>query len=419
MKDAEALKERLHRERGIGRERLAEMVKQKQEEFAGLLNEQAAVYAIAKEHGLAVVTEAPVLFGKVAALDEKSRGVNLLCRVKRIYALKTFERNGKPGSVVNLQVEDDSGAIKLVLWNLEAERADKGAIEKGDVVEIRNAFVKPALGGGVELHLGMAGTMRRSERKLERVAEGKAPEKIGKLADGMLEVDVLARILELGSKTEFERNGKKSQVASLVIGDETSTIRLALWESVANCFDRLKVNDIVKIEGGYVRKGRDGANELHLGWSGRLLLNPRNAQIAERKEILNVPLVKVGELKPGEAAEIKATLKGILEAYDMKTCGDCGGEVGEKMCLSCKSTNVKRRSFLRAALSDGSGEIEAVTYGRNAMKFVGVKKIADDIDFATVVTLKKAELLGKEFYLMGRMQERKEKREFSVESVIS
>lgn len=419
LKNAEALKERLHRERGISREELAGMVRKKQGEFAGLLNESAAVYAIAKEHGLEVETEAPLQFGKVAAIGEASRGVNLLCRVRRIYALKTFERNGKQGSVLNLVVEDDSGAIKLVLWNVDAERVERGAVEKGDVVEIRNAFSKKAL-SGIELHLGLAGSIRRSERKLERVAEAKGAVKIGQLAEGMQEADAVARVLELGTRTEFEREGKKSQVASVVIGDESSTIRLVLWDSHANAFERLKVNDIVKVEGGYVRKGRDGASELHLGWMGRLLINPRNANVAERKEILNVPLLNIGELKVGEAAEIKAALKEILEAHDLKTCGDCGGEVGEKLCLSCKSSNVKRRSLLRARLSDASGEIEAIAFGRNAMKFVGIRKIADDIEFATVAQLKKEELLGKEFYLMGRLAERKDGgREFSIESVIA
>jgi len=420
LRDTDALKERLRRERGISSEELAGMVRQKREEFAGLLNESAAVYAIAKEHGLGVETESPVLIGKIIALDEKSKGVNLLCRVRRIYALKTFERNGKRGSVSNLQVEDDSGTMKLVLWNADAERVERGAVEKGDVIEIRNAFVKQALGGGIELHLGLAGSMRRSERKLERVAEGKAPVKIGKLAEGMQEADVVARVLELGNKTEFEREGKKGQVASAVIGDETSTIRLVLWDSSANVFEKLKVNGVVKIEGGYVKKGRDGSNELHLGWMGRLLLNPRNSEIAERKEILNIPLLAIAGLKAGEAAEVKASLKELLEAGDLKSCADCGGEVGEKLCLSCKSTNIRRRSMLRARLADASGEIEAVAFGRNAMRFIGVKKLAEDIDFATVAHLKKDELLGKEFYLMGRLQERVAgKPEFSVESVIS
>jgi len=420
LKDPGALKERLRRERGISGEELAGMVREKQKEFAGLLNESAAVYAIAKEHGLEIATEAPVQFGRIIALDERSKGVNLLCRVRRVYALKAFERNGRAGSVLNLQVEDESGAMKLVLWNSEAERAGRGGIEKGDVVEIRNAYVKQALGGGIELHLGLAGSMRRSEKSLEKVSAGKGPVKIGKLAEGMQEADVLARILELGSKTEFEREGKKSQVGSAVIGDETSTIRLVLWDSNANAIDRLKVNDVVKVEGGYVKKGRDGASELHLGWMGRLIANPRNAEVAQRKEILDVPLLRISELKPGEAAELKAVLKEILEAHDLKTCGDCGGEVGEKLCLSCKSANVKRRSMLRARLSDASGEVEASAYGRNAMKFIGVKKLADDIEFATAAHLKKEELLGKEFYLMGRLGEKKGgKSEFLVESVIS
>ncbi len=392
MQETGPLRERLQRERGITPQRLAQMVAQKQEEFAGLLNEQAAVYAIAKEHGLDVeVAPQPLQLTKILQLNEKSRNVNLLCTVKRAYALRTFERNGKKGSVVNMVVEDDSGMMRLVLWNRDAESVEKGNIEKGDTVDIRNAYVKPSLVGGIELHLGLSGSIRRSAAHEKKEAKLL---KLKDLSDGAQDVEVVARVLELGKRTEFERNGKMGSVSSCLVGDDTATMRLALWDANSLALERLKVNDIVKVENGYVRNSQNGAPELHVNWAGRLVIGPRDAKVAGREEILKVPLVKISDLKDGDKCEVRATLAEIL---------------------SHTPPNPQERFYLLCRFEDGSGKIDAELSGRAASRLAGIKNLADDIEFATVLKLKHDSLIGKEFFLLGKKSGGK----FEVESVVS
>lgn len=420
LRDIDVLRERILREKKLTPSELSLLVKKKQDEFAGLLNEAAAIYAIAREMGIAP-EERPfeVAYEKIAHLSEGSQDVNLLCRVRHIYALKTFERNGRKGSVVNMVVEDDTGAIKLVLWNREAELVEKGALEKGDVVEIRNAYVKKSL-TGIELHLGMTGSVRRSEKRLEHVVEHRLL-KIGQLTADMQEVDVVARVLELGTMTEFERKGRKSQVASILVGDESGVVRLVLWDAHANLLEKLRVNDVIKVENGYVRKGLGGALELHLGWMGRVLLNPKNAEIAGRREILKIPLLRISELRTGEPVELKVTLKEITEAKSVSVCRQCGEEGAGVPCPKCGSSDIRMRHAIRARLADETGELEASLFGKSARKLVGIRNLADDIQLSTVVELKKGELLGKEMFLLGRLVEEKEtkRKEFLVESVVS
>lgn len=381
LQGTELLKERLARERGITSERLSQMVAQKKEEFAGLLNEQAAIYAVAKEHGItADAAQQAVPTAKIAHLSEKSKGVSLLCTVKRIQALKTFERNGKKGSLVSMQVEDDSGMMRMVLWNRDAERAESGEIEKGDQVEIRGAYVKPSIGGGIELHLGLSGTIRRAEKQ----TSARKLLKLGALADGMGEVDTIARIIEIGARTDFERNGKKGSVLPCVIGDETGTIRLALWDASPDLAARLKANDVIKVENGQVRAGQSGIPELHVNWAGRLITRPRGAEVAAREEILKVPTVEIANLKQGELSEIKAKLIGF----------ECGSG-----SITCR-------------LDDGSGEITAELSGKPALKFLGIRRLSEDILLETAASLKRDSLLGKEFFLLGK----KKGERFEVES---
>jgi len=81
-------------------------------------------------------------------------------------------RFGSSAAVTNAWVGDETGKIKLCLWNDQAS-----CITIGDIVEIRNASVK-AFRGERQLSLGKKGTVTvsinqtgRAEQKLERTVE--------------------------------------------------------------------------------------------------------------------------------------------------------------------------------------------------------------------------------------------------------
>jgi replication factor A1 len=81
-------------------------------------------------------------------------------------------RFGSSAAVTNAWVGDETGKIKLCLWNDQAN-----CITIGDMVEIRNASVK-AFRGERQLSLGKNGTVKvstnqtgRAGQKLERNVE--------------------------------------------------------------------------------------------------------------------------------------------------------------------------------------------------------------------------------------------------------
>jgi len=48
---------------------------------------------------------------------------------------RTFEKFGQAGRVCNAEIEDDSGKIKLTLWNDEIDK-----VKEGDTVKITNGY---------------------------------------------------------------------------------------------------------------------------------------------------------------------------------------------------------------------------------------------------------------------------------------
>ncbi len=92
--------------------------------------------------------------------------------------------------------------------------------------------------------------------------------KIKELRDGMRRVDVTAKVLEISEPREVQSrySGESFRVADAIIGDETGTIKLVLWNEQ---IDRVNVNDTVRIENGYTRSFR-GEVQLNVGRYGKL-----------------------------------------------------------------------------------------------------------------------------------------------------
>ncbi|NYZ78553.1 hypothetical protein H0N99_00220 [Candidatus Micrarchaeota archaeon] len=391
LKDAEGIRKAIIKEKKISEHELSEKVRKRQEEFNGLINEAAALYSIAKEFGVELSgKEGELQFTKIGKLASGMQNVNLHARVMRILAPKRFEKNGKDGKVCNISIADESGETALVLWHRDVELVEKGVIEKGDTVDVLGAYVKDS--GEVHLSLGGQVLKVRQREELPKVSEVR---KIGEIGEGMGSVDFVAEVLEVGAVNSFEKNGRKKQVSSLLVGDGSDRARLTLWESNAELAKKVNVGDVVKVEDGYVRKGVFG-RELHADWRSRVIVNPKDAKLPEIK-MEKAPRVPISDLKDGMLAEVE-------------------GKVVEVSISSHEATKI----VLNATLKDESGRVECIFIGSKAKDFLGVKEIPDDVDAATILDLKRDGLVGRKIVVRGSSRRNREtgKMELAVERLV-
>jgi replication factor A1 len=84
----------------------------------------------------------------------------------------------------------------------------------------------------------------------------------------MKRVDVKAKVVEKGDPREVMSRFKDEtyKVADSVVADDTGSIKLTLWNEQ---IDQVNVNDMVKIENGYVTSFK-GEIQLNVGKYGKL-----------------------------------------------------------------------------------------------------------------------------------------------------
>ncbi len=73
---------------------------------------------------------------KISELKVRQGNVETEGEITKKEEPKTFNKFGKEGKVCNATLTDDSGEIKLTLWN---EQADQFAV--GDKIKITNGYV--------------------------------------------------------------------------------------------------------------------------------------------------------------------------------------------------------------------------------------------------------------------------------------
>lgn len=149
---SEELVETIAEETGMDKDEIEKEVNDKVEEFSGMVSEEGALHLVAKEHGVELA-EAEKNDLKVENIVPEMRKVNLKARVTNILDPNTFTRDdGEEGRVQNVILADETGTIRLTLWDEQTQIAEK--VDVGDAIEVAGAYTVEDNRENAELRLG-------------------------------------------------------------------------------------------------------------------------------------------------------------------------------------------------------------------------------------------------------------------------
>ncbi|OYR54494.1 single-stranded DNA binding protein [Halorubrum halodurans] len=186
---------------------------------------------------------------RVEDLTLGASDVDLVGKVLDTDTVRTFDRDdGSEGRVANLTVGDETGRVRVTLWDDKADLVEE--FESGEVVEVGDGYVRER-DGDLELHVGDRGTVDRVDEDVEYVPE---TTDIAELEIGET-VDIAGGVIETDPKRTFDRDdGSEGQVRNVRIKDGTGEIRVALWGEKADreieLADRVVFTD-VEIQDGW------------------------------------------------------------------------------------------------------------------------------------------------------------------------
>jgi len=146
---------------GLSKEDIEKKINAKREKISGLISKEGAAQVVAAEMGISFDNEKI----KIEDLLPGMRKVNVIGKIISVFPVRTFNKNGQEGKVVNLIVADETSNIRVVLWDTNhIGFIERNEIGNESVVEIMNATMREN-----ELHLGSFSEFKPSSHAFENV----------------------------------------------------------------------------------------------------------------------------------------------------------------------------------------------------------------------------------------------------------
>lgn len=191
---------------GKGADEIEKLIEEKELEFSGMVSRTGAAYIVGRELGVGLVKPSANVLKIKNIVPDLSR-VTFFGKIIQISQVREFETERGKGKVVNLVLADDTGTIRIPLWNEATDLVSKeNGLKAGDVVEITNAYTKRDNFGRAELQLGKYGAIKKNDEvKIDAISD--VPSQAESYKDATLDhisennfVNVRATILQV-----FER----------------------------------------------------------------------------------------------------------------------------------------------------------------------------------------------------------------------
>jgi len=257
----------------FSRKQLYEKVKSKHEELSGLVSMEGAAHLVARDLGVSILIPDKREL-KIKDLVNGMRNISIKGRIIQVSDTREFERkDGKKGRVCNLIITDGTGEVRIPLWDKQVNMLDEGKLNEGDVIQIKNAFARDNVFGGIEIGVSRLSRVEKIEDdesfprqivgiRLKRIPIKEAKEGNYEMKGNIVQVfnvnPVFQTCPECRAKVEKTKKGYKcpehgkvkpenNMIISGIIDDGTASIRSVFFRDQAKIITGLEPETLLKI----------------------------------------------------------------------------------------------------------------------------------------------------------------------------
>jgi len=147
---------------GLERSEIENKIEEKKKKLPDI-SEEGITRLVAKELGINLLrAESKEL--KIKNIVPNMRNITFFGKITEMQPIREFQAGDNIGRVQNIILEDETGRIRLSLWNDEIE---KFGLSVGDVVKIDNSRVKKDNFGNPEARISYSGSIIKSDIEIE------------------------------------------------------------------------------------------------------------------------------------------------------------------------------------------------------------------------------------------------------------
>ena len=220
--------------------------------------------------------------------------------------------------------------------------------------------------------------------------------KISQIVPGMRKINLVGKVINLFPTRSYNKNNRAGRVGSFVLADETSNIRIVLWdENHIDLIDKGNItqNCVVEISNASIRNG-----EIHLSSFSELKISNQSINNAvTEKPSSQKPIIS---FNPSDNVSTRAFIVQMFEPRFFEVCPSCRKKVVDLECQEHGKVIPEKRALLNFVIDDGSDSIRSTMFSDVLEKIIPKEQLEDFEVFAK----KKQELLGKEMIVTGQVR---------------
>lgn len=406
---------------GLSDSELNTKLEEIKEKYQGLLSDVGANILLSKQLGVNLdLKQKTSSVTKISEINPSIDSVTLYARIKSIPPVKTYKsKDGGHGKIQAVYLEDETGIIKLNLWQDKAEIIKEQGFEKNDLVLIKDAAINQ-YNEKVELSLRQGGQVIKDP---EGVDIKNIKENVIKISgiDAAPEgtVDTYARIIAIYPIKTFKKEEKERFVINFEISDGLKSIRCIAFDAWAQeISNNFKKGDLVRLCDVKIKDGLYDL-ELYVNWNSTLTKDPKTKiKIPPLSEFVSndVKEEKINALQNNRSYKIIGTIisvnKGNLRSFK---CPDCKEKVfiinNEFICEACnKPVEPDMNIFSSVTLDDSTGVIKVSLFNQLLESVYDIKKEDLKKDLSqeekdAIFSKAESKILGKKAIVTGKAKQ--------------
>jgi hypothetical protein len=198
----EEMVKKIQESSGVPETEIQARVKKKMDQLSGLISKEGAAHIVANELGIKLFESG----GKYKIKDAQAgmRNVTMVGKVQDIYETREFSVGARQGRVANFLLGDETGVMRVVLWNDQVDSINK--LAKEITIKIENGYIRDN-NGRKELHLNdKSRIILNPEGETVDVAKSREAErkKISELNETDSNVEIFGTIVQVFEPRFFE-----------------------------------------------------------------------------------------------------------------------------------------------------------------------------------------------------------------------
>ena len=258
----------------INLEQIKELIEEKKRKIgAGYLTDQGALFLVAADLGATFDNVQRTKKG-IKDLYIGARDLDLTVRLLNSYPIRIFTKKDTNENIENrtISVYDAGGSIKVRLWDNLTHVIEDNRLKPGDLMQIKNCYVKSALNGKPIINIGEGGNISPYQGNDDSIPDidgitsnidNIRSEKENVVVSGL--ISSIPRIIEF---TDSRGEQKKSLQTMLSNDTGDRKLRVALWNIDEDSLPKFfQMNIPVRIIGARIKEANlqygNGDYEIH------------------------------------------------------------------------------------------------------------------------------------------------------------